>query len=65
MIKMYVLHIRNFKKALNYGLILEKVHRAIKFNQKNWLKPYIFMNTELRQKAKQKIILRKFFKVNE
>ena len=61
MIKMYVLHIRNFKKALNYELILEKVHRAIKFNQKNWLKPYIFMNTELRQKEKQKIILRKFF----
>ena len=58
---MYVLHIRNFKKALNYELILEKVNIASKFNQKNWLKPYIFMNTELRQKAKQKIILRKFF----
>ena len=24
----------------------------IKFNQKNWLKPYIKMNTKLRQKAK-------------
>ena len=24
----------------------------IKFNQKDWLKPYIYMNTELRQKVK-------------
>ena len=30
----------------------EKVHRAIKFNQKAWLKPYIDMNTNLRQKTK-------------
>ena len=44
----YVTHIRNLKQALN-GLILKKVHRVIKFNQ-NWLKPYIDMNDELRQK---------------
>ena len=48
----YVIHIRNLKQALNHGLILKKVHRVIKFNQKAWLKPYIDMNTELRQKAK-------------
>ena len=48
----YVIHIRNLKQALNHGLILKKVHRVIKFNQKDWLKPYIAMNTELRQKAK-------------
>ena len=29
----YVLHIRNFKQALNYGLVLKKVHRVIKINQ--------------------------------
>ena len=58
----YVIHIKIFKKAVNYGLILEKVHRAIKFNQKNWLKPYIFMNTELRQKAKNNF-KKDFFKV--
>ena len=48
----YVIHIRNLKQALNHGLILKKVHRVIKFNQKVWLKPYIDMNTKLRQKAK-------------
>ena len=48
----YVIYIRNLKKALNYELILKKVHRLIKFNQKDQLKPYIAMNTELSQKAK-------------
>ena len=48
----YVIHIRHLKQALNHGLILEKVHRVIKFNQNAWLKPYIDMNTKLRQKAK-------------
>ena len=35
----YVVHIRALKQALNDGLILRKVHRAIKFNQRAWLKP--------------------------
>ena len=48
----YVIHIRSLKQALNHGLILKSVHRVIKFNQKGWLKPYIDMNTKLRQKAK-------------
>ena len=39
-------------KVVNHGLILKKVHRVIKFHQKGWLKPYIYMNTKLRQKAK-------------
>ena len=46
----YVIHIRNLKQTLNYGLILETVHRVIKFNQKAWLKPYIDMSIKLRQK---------------
>ena len=49
----YVIHKGNLKLALNHGLILKKVHRVIKFNQKSWLKPYIDTNTKLRQKAKK------------
>ena len=30
----YVIHIRNLKQALIHGLVLKKVHRVIKFNQK-------------------------------
>ena len=48
----YAIHIRNLKRALNHRLILKKVQRGIKFNQNDWLKPYIDMNTELRQEAK-------------
>ena len=31
--KNYVIHIRALEQALKHGLILEKVHRAIEFNQ--------------------------------
>ena len=51
----YVIHVRNLKQALNHVLILKKVHRAIKFNQKAWLKPYNDMSTKLRQKAKNNL----------
>ena len=45
----YFIHIRNLKQVLNHGLILKNVHRVIKFNQKDWLKSCIDMNTELRR----------------
>ena len=60
----YVILIRNSKQALNYGLILKKVHRGIKFNQKAWLKQYIDMNTKLRQTTKNNFE-KKFFQVDE
>ena len=52
MIKINVIHISNSKQALNHGLVLKKVHKVIKFNQKDWIKPYIAMNIELGQKSK-------------
>ena len=50
--KKYVTHVNSLKQALNHGLTLKKIHRVIDFNQKEWLKPYIDMNTELRKAAK-------------
>ena len=47
----YIIPIRNLK-ALNHGLILKKVLKKINFNRKIWPKPYIDMNTKLRQKTK-------------
>ena len=43
----YVVHINVLNQALKHGLILEKVHRVIKFNQSAWLKSYIDFNTKL------------------
>jgi len=42
---------RTLKQALKYGLKLQKIHCAIKYNQNNWLKSYIDINTKLRTKA--------------
>ena len=46
------IQIRNLRQALNHGLVLKKVHAMIQLNEKPWLKPYIDMNTKLKQKAK-------------
>ena len=48
----YVIRIRKLKQAFNHGLVLKKVHRVIKFNQKTWLKPYFDRNTDLAKPAK-------------
>ena len=53
------MNIRVLKQALNHGLVLRKVHRIIQFNQKDWLKQYIDMNTKLRKEAKND--LQKYF----
>ena len=44
----YVIHIRNLKQERSYyGLVLQKVHKFIKFNQNAWLKPDIDKNTKV------------------
>ena len=50
----YVIHIKTLrlKASMKSWLILKHVLRVVKFNQKLWLKPYIDMNTNLRQRAK-------------
>ena len=47
----YTLHFKNLKLYLELGLILKKIHRGIKFNQLDFLKPYIKLNTDLRKQA--------------
>ena len=49
--KNYVILIRALDQAFSHGLVLEKIHPAIGFNQSDWIKPYIDFNTKLRTLA--------------
>ena len=49
--KSYVIHIQALNQALQHGLRLDRIHRAIEFDQSPWLKTYIDCNTQLRTAA--------------
>ena len=49
--KNYYTNIDNLHYYLEKGLILERIHRIIRFDRRAWLKPYIDKNSALRQKA--------------
>ena len=49
--KNYIIHIRALDQAFRHGLVLERIHRAIEFNQTDWMKPYIDFNNKLRTAA--------------
>ena len=51
---------RNLKQELYQGLVLKWVHAVIKFNQKDSLKSYIDINTELKITI-TKVTLKKTF----
>ena len=50
----YICHMNNLKFYLKHGMKLKKIHKILQFNQSHWLKPYIDLNTQLRQEADNK-----------
>ena len=55
----HVVHIKNLKQALNHGFIWKKSIDSSDLIKMLGSKPYVDMNTKLKQKTK--IILRKIF----
>ena len=47
----YVIHYRTLLFCLELGLKIKKIHRGIRFEESEWLKPYIEKNTRLRTLA--------------
>ena len=50
--KQYVVHIRTLQFYLKHGLKLKKMHRAMKFEPKEALRPHIEFNSENRKNAR-------------
>ena len=44
----YVIHYRTLLLCLRLGLKLKKIHKGIRFEESEWMKPYIDKNTRLR-----------------
>lgn len=54
----YACHIRNLAYYMSQGLQLRRIHRAIKFRQRPFLRPFIQHVTALRGQAKSKFEVR-------
>ena len=50
--KNYITYYENLKLYEKLGLKITRIHRGVKFEESDWMKPYIDLNTRLRTEAK-------------
>ena len=50
--KFYLIHYRMLKFYIRHGMVVDKVHNIISFEQSKWLEKYFSFNTQKRNKAK-------------
>jgi len=48
----YVIHYQELQYYVKLGMVVDKIYEVLSFDQSNWLAPYIKLNIELCQKAK-------------
>ena len=48
----YITHNRNLQLYVRLGMIVTKVHKILQFDQRDWMRPYIELNTRLRRQSK-------------
>ena len=48
----YILYLKNLQPYLSLGVKLTKIHKVLAFEQKDWMRPYIDLNTSLRTASK-------------
>ena len=60
--KRYIVHHKVLKLYLERGLVLEKIHRGVSYDEKTFMRGYIELNTQMRKNAKNKFEI-SFFKL--
>ena len=50
--KNYVIHYENLKQCESMGMKIKKIHKGVKFEEEDFMKQYIDLNTKLRMKSK-------------
>ena len=61
----YIVHYSALQEYLKHGLILKKIHRGVSYEDKDYIRPYIELCTEMRKKAKREVCSKFMEKISQ